>query len=146
MAEEKEKKRVDKAVLQPSAGKATLWVSRSIRQHGTEVASEGEEQLIEVQKFLVEPAYVKIEKGLTLNRGNYEFVRVDVGLTLPCYVEEVDGAMEQCNRVVEARLMREYEEVDQWRNKKINELKDDEEDEEYEEPQLKKGINYGQAH
>ena len=129
MVEEK-KDRVDKAVLQPSAGKATLMVQRSIRQHGQTVVEDAEENLIEVQKFLVEPAYVKIEKGTTMNKGNYEFVRIDVGLTLPCYVEEIPAAVEQVNRIVETRLSREIEEVDEWRNKKFSDKEKKEDDDE----------------
>jgi len=45
---------------------------------------------LSVRKFLVEPAYVRVNAGMTKNMGNYESLRVDVSLTLPCYPEEVD--------------------------------------------------------
>lgn len=45
---------------------------------------------ITVRKFLVEPAYVRVNAGMTKNMGNYESLRVDVSLSVPCYVEEID--------------------------------------------------------
>ena len=45
---------------------------------------------IEVRKFEVEPAYVRVSAGMTKNMGNYESLRVDVALTVPCYTEEID--------------------------------------------------------
>ncbi len=45
---------------------------------------------LSVRKFLVEPAYVRINAGMTKNMGNYESLRIDVSLTVPCYVEEID--------------------------------------------------------
>lgn len=45
---------------------------------------------LSVRKFLVEPAYVRVNAGMTKNMGNYESLRVDVSLTVPCYTEEID--------------------------------------------------------
>ena len=45
---------------------------------------------LSVRKFLVEPAYVRVNAGMTKNMGNYESLRIDVSLTIPCYTEEVD--------------------------------------------------------
>lgn len=45
---------------------------------------------LKVRKFLVEPAYVRVNAGMTKNMGNYESLRVDVSLTIPCYAEEID--------------------------------------------------------
>ncbi len=45
---------------------------------------------LKVRKFLVEPAYVRVNAGMTKNMGNYESLRVDVSLTVPCYAEEID--------------------------------------------------------
>lgn len=45
---------------------------------------------LQVRKFLVEPAYVRVNAGMTKNMGNYESLRIDVSLSIPCYVEEID--------------------------------------------------------
>ena len=48
---------------------------------------------LRARKFLVEPAYVRVSHGLTKNMGNYESLRVDVSVSLPCYTEEVEQAL-----------------------------------------------------
>ena len=47
---------------------------------------------LEVRQFLTKPAVIKASYGLTINRGNYESARIDVGIELPCYVEEIADA------------------------------------------------------
>lgn len=53
-------------------------------------AENNRTEKLSVRKFLVEPAYVRINAGMTKNMGNYESLRIDVSLTVPCYVEEID--------------------------------------------------------
>jgi len=59
---------------------------------------------IEVRSFESPHATVKVAYGLTLNLGNYESGRVDAGVELPCYPEEVDDAFKEawdkCEREV----------------------------------------------
>ena len=47
---------------------------------------EEKRKSIEVRKFETDPAYVRVNAGVTKNLGNYESLRVDVSLTVPCYV------------------------------------------------------------
>lgn len=56
---------------------------------------------LEVQTFEVEPAHVQAKYGLTINMKNYESARVDVSVTLPCYVEEVDPAFKKAFAIAE---------------------------------------------
>ena len=56
--------------------------------YGGEERSRNEK--ISVRRFRVEPAYVRVNVGMTKNMGNYESLRVDVSLTIPCYTEEID--------------------------------------------------------
>lgn len=39
-----------------------------------------------------EPAHVRVMAGLTVNQGNYEFLRIDVSVSLPCLPTEVEAA------------------------------------------------------
>jgi hypothetical protein len=48
------------------------------------------QEKLKVRKFLVEPAYVRVNAGMTKNMGNYESLRIDVSITVPCYTEEID--------------------------------------------------------
>jgi len=38
----------------------------------------------------IQDAHVRINVGLTKNLGNYEFLRIDVELKLPCTEDDVD--------------------------------------------------------
>lgn len=49
-----------------------------------------EQRVIDVRKFETEPAYVRVNAGVTKNMGNYESLRLDVSISCPCYVEEID--------------------------------------------------------
>jgi hypothetical protein len=53
---------------------------------------EEEEKPLAVHKFVTEPALVRFEVGVTKNMGNYESARVTVGVTVPCYREEISEA------------------------------------------------------
>jgi hypothetical protein len=57
-------------------------------------SSAHEEKTLEVQVFQTAPAGVECRLGRTVNLGSYESLRVDVGVTLPCYAEEVVGAQD----------------------------------------------------
>jgi hypothetical protein len=56
---------------------------------------ENERTVIGVRKFATEPAYVRVNAGTTKNLGNYESLRVDVSITLPCYAEEIPTVFEK---------------------------------------------------
>lgn len=108
MAKEKQEK-----VKKPGdGGPATVSVSTSIKNEG----ETEKEEFLDVGTFAVEPAYVGIKKGITVNLGNYESARVDVSVTRPVYCEEIPAGLEWCNRVVEARLLKEIEEVREKRD------------------------------
>jgi hypothetical protein len=51
---------------------------------------EKESKEIQVEQFLTEPAYVRASAGVTRNLGDYESLRVDVSITMPCYKEQVE--------------------------------------------------------
>ena len=90
----------------------TIWVARTVTRAilgggKEELMADVEEDPIEVGVFQTDPARAHIQKGLTLNLGNYESARTDVGVTLPCYVEEIEEALDFCNDAVERRLQAE---------------------------------------
>ena len=66
-----------------------------------------EDRIIKVGVFKTEPAKVTMQKGLTINLGNYESARFTVGVELPCYVEEVQGLLADLNKLVEERVKQE---------------------------------------
>lgn len=75
------------------------------------VSEKSEERLIRIGIFKTATAQVVQKKGLTINLGNFESARVDVGYVMPCYVEEVKEMEEVVNDMIEERLQREVVEV-----------------------------------
>ena len=91
-----------------------IWVRRQYRKMGQD-ADEGqlEEHRILVDKFETEPAVAECALGLTINLGNYESLRIDVGVKIPCYKEELVQAHQEAFRICEAELMRRKREVEE---------------------------------
>lgn len=56
--------------------------------------TNGEEQEVETYLFETDPAYVRVNAGLTKNLGNYESLRVDVSISVPCPPELVTEVFE----------------------------------------------------
>lgn len=59
---------------------------------------------LEVRKFETEPAYVRVSAGMTKNMGNYESLRVDIAISMPCYEEEIDAVLPKVADKVAAYL------------------------------------------
>ena len=54
------------------------------KQSGESVSTEYEERHIESVVVPSDHATVEAKLGMTISLGNYEFLRVDAGVTLPC--------------------------------------------------------------
>lgn len=89
----------------------TLVVTVKKTQAGTVNADYEKREEIEVSRFVTTPALVTAGAGATLNMGNYESLRIDVRVSLPCYVEEIDGMYLKARDWVDERLSKEIEEV-----------------------------------
>lgn len=79
---------------------ATLTVTTS--PYGTE--GETRREVIAVHKFAVEPAYVRIAAGTTKKLADYESLRVDVAISVPCYTEEIQTVAKRVGEEVSAIL------------------------------------------
>ena len=74
-------------------------------------AEEEESVEIDVHVFDTDPAFVRVAAGQTINLGEYESLRVDVAITMPCYKEQVNETQTECAEWVAERLGNE---VDQY--------------------------------
>lgn len=63
-----------------------------------------EDETINVRPFVVEAAEVSLTRGRTINLGNYESVRLDVSIKVPCYLEEAVDAFKFARRFTAERL------------------------------------------
>ena len=89
-----------------------IWVSQQFLKSGQPVGDEKrEEDMILVDAFEVAPAQTTAKLGMTVNLGNYESLRVDVGVSVPCYKEEIPAATQFCFDFAEKKLFEKVAEV-----------------------------------
>lgn len=79
---------------------------------------ETESGTMEIRPFETNPATVSVKGGATVNLGNYESARVDVMLTVPCYLEEIDEIYPRAKEWVDQKLATEYKELKEAAGKK----------------------------
>ena len=73
-----------------------------------ELASQ-EEFVFNTKKFPVDepPTVVEVSMGLTINLGNYESARLDVGIRIPCPAEESEAIFDKAKDWCEERVQTE---------------------------------------
>lgn len=82
----------------------------SVSVYATQFGEETEKtERIVVSKFVSEPAYIRVNAGMTHNMGNYESLRLDVSITMPCYPEEIDTMFPKIAEKVNDYLKAEME-------------------------------------
>lgn len=86
-----------------------LTVTRQFTKSGERVGEDADEEVLDVAQFPegVKPAEIDYRQGITVNMGNFESVRVDVGVKYPCFAEEADEAFVFVKRFVESRISNE---------------------------------------
>ena len=70
---------------------------------------EAEKVTKEVEVFEVEPAYVSVKAGVTRSLAQYESLRIDVSIMMPCYKEMIDETYEAIANQVSEMLENEVE-------------------------------------
>lgn len=93
------------------AVESTVRVTRKV------CGQESEEVTSEVHKFEVEPAYVRVNGGITKSTGNYESLRVDVSISVPCYVEDIQATYD---RIADDVAFKLEDEVEKYMGPKTN--------------------------
>lgn len=96
----------------PQVRATTLWVRRTFPQ-----GEEFEQQNIEVAVFATEPASAYAKAGRTINLGNYESFKVELGVTVPCYLEELNEGIETAFSLAGAKLGEEVARITAALNK-----------------------------
>lgn len=93
----------------PEEHPVVVTIDNRFLRGGEEVPdlSKHENRILKVVPFETPPAFVRRGYGLTLNLGNFESARVDISLTVPCYVQDVEEADEFARQFVERRIKAE---------------------------------------
>ena len=89
---------------QGTGGRKTLTVSKGGKEKVTIKDAK-------IKKFTTDPVYVRIGAGVTKNMGDYESLRVDVSISMPCYREDMDKTFDKVAEDVAKRLS---DEVDKY--------------------------------
>lgn len=71
---------------------------------GEEAVIDDKRKVIQVRRFMTDPAFVRVSAGVTRSTAPYESLRVDVAITVPCYVEEVDVVQRKLEEKVAVML------------------------------------------
>jgi len=74
------------------------------------LSEEQEEVEFDAEIFETDPAYVRVSNGVTKNIGEYESLRIEVSVSMPCYKEMVDEVSADCGEYVAKRLEQELDE------------------------------------
>lgn len=59
----------------------------------------------------VYPARARVGVGLTLNIGNYQSVRADVSVEIPCYTEQIQEATDHCRSMAIEHMKKVSKEI-----------------------------------
>lgn len=106
---------VPERIIRPAAARARAAVSVAGRAVTTATAYETETQAIEDMGDIVFPpgteaAFVRVGAGKTINLGNYESLRIDVSVTLPCLTSKVSETFQSAADFVADKLLEEEHE------------------------------------
>ncbi len=94
-------------------------VKRLLKVGGEKVLVDDEsEEGIYVRKFVVPPAKVSLGKGVTVNIAKYESAKVDVHISVPCYVEEIEEVFAAVDRWVNEKVGAETLVLQKFRDEK----------------------------
>jgi hypothetical protein len=75
-------------------------------------------ELIELPQFVGETAKVAFSVGQTVSLGNYESVKIDVLVSLPCHLPEVADCYKTARKMVLDRLVFEVKTLPAWLKQK----------------------------
>lgn len=80
--------------------RGTATVRGEMKVGGEMRGSKAHETTLLERRFAVgeHPAFVRVGAGLTINTGNFESLRLDVSVSLPCLPSEVEDAYVQASQ------------------------------------------------
>jgi hypothetical protein len=95
---------------QTLATHASKRVVSTTRVKSRKVVSQNETyEEFDAEVFQSEPAFVRVSHGVTKNIGDYESLRIDVAVTMPCYKEKVEEVSAELGNYIAVLLERELD-------------------------------------
>lgn len=113
---------IDRVRVKKQQNTGRTWVHARIERPGEEDEELLEDEKVSVHVFITDPAYVRVGAGVTRKIADFESLRVDAGVSIPCYKEQIEEQFDASAEWVAERL---DEQLDQWLGKDEGEDDDD---------------------
>lgn len=96
-----------------TVAKGSVQVGTEMKRMKTTLSKSDQREDLSAQTFApgVEPAYIRVGFGKTYNLGDFNSLRIDVAVTMPCHPDEVDKTYRETSDYCADRLA---EEESQW--------------------------------
>lgn len=110
------KQQIDEVIAKASI----VSVGRTVSVDGKKAADpedDAVEEQIAVHRFVTTPMTIKVGVGLSINLGNFEFAKLSVEMTIPCYKEEAEEAYAFAQSWVEQKVTTERDLIIAHRDK-----------------------------
>jgi len=88
------------------AKEGSIFIQKQFNRGRVVTEDSHEQRPVAVRHYPAEVplASVSVNGGITVNLGDYNSARIEVGVTLPCVVEELDDAYEAALAMVSQRI------------------------------------------
>jgi hypothetical protein len=86
-------------------------VTSTILKGGKTVSERKQGGKIKVRPFVTETANVSVKYGATVPMGDYSSARIDVMISMPCYVEEAMDMYKDLRATVDALVSKEMDKL-----------------------------------
>lgn len=103
------------AVVKSETGKiesvpSKIRVGRTVKLSGEAETSSSSEEILEVHNFVTKPAVAKAGIEIKMSM-DYQSLGFNVGVELPCYMEELEAAQDKAYDMAMARLQAKIPEI-----------------------------------
>jgi hypothetical protein len=71
------------------------------------------DETILVKAFVTEPAKISVGRSVTINLGNYQSAKIDVMVSLPCYLEEIEQTYRYAKELAERWVFEERQKIEE---------------------------------
>ena len=90
---------MEQRVRRSKASVSTEETTATVTASGVGIEEE-KRKVLSVRKFVTDPAFVRVGAGVTKRTGDFESLRIDVAITVPCYVEEIEAVQKRTESLV----------------------------------------------
>jgi len=104
-----ETKKVENATPNIAAA-SKVRVTKTIKLKGKAEDVKGTEEILEVHKFVTEPAVATVTIPLKLSM-DYQSLGIEIGVSIPCYKEELEEGVEKAYQMVLERVITKVPEI-----------------------------------